>query len=280
MNTIALYDAVCLKASRHTTYSYSTSFSLGIRSLDRRYHDPIHAIYGFVRFADEIVDTFHAHDKATLLQRFRNDTYTAIAEGISLNPILHSFQQVVNRYGIERELYDTFLNSMDMDLRDTTHDLGSYEQYILGSAEVVGLMCLRVFCEGDNALYDRLRTPAMRLGAAFQKVNFLRDLKDDHHSLGRTYFPGVDVSRMDDTTKRAIEADIAADFDAAILGIRQLPRGARFGVYIAYVYYLNLFRKIKALPTERILRERVRVRNRRKLALLTTSYLRHSFGLL
>ncbi|HQW87812.1 MAG TPA: squalene/phytoene synthase family protein [Flavobacteriales bacterium] len=280
MNTIALYDAVCLKASRHTTYSYSTSFSLGIRSLDRRYHDPIHAIYGFVRFADEIVDTFHAHDKATLLQRFRNDTYTAIAEGISLNPILHSFQQVVNRYGIERELYDTFLNSMDMDLRDTTHDLGSYEQYILGSAEVVGLMCLRVFCEGDNALYDRLRTPAMRLGAAFQKVNFLRDLKDDHHSLGRTYFPGVDVSRMDDTTKRAIEADIAADFDAAILGIRQLPRGARFGVYIAYVYYLNLFRKIKALPTERILRERVRVRNLRKLALLTTSYLRHSFGLL
>lgn len=280
MNTIALYDAVCLKASRHTTYSYSTSFSLGIRSLDRRYHDPIHAIYGFVRFADEIVDTFHTHDKATLLLRFRNDTYTAIAEGISLNPILHSFQQVVNRYGIERELYDTFLNSMDMDLRDTTHDRGSYEQYILGSAEVVGLMCLRVFCEGDGALYDRLRTPAMRLGAAFQKVNFLRDLKDDHHNLGRTYFPGVDVTRMDDATKRAIEADISADFDAAIQGIRQLPRGARFGVYIAYVYYLNLFRKIKALPTERILRERVRVRNRRKIALLTTSYLRHSFGLL
>ncbi len=280
MNTLALYDAVCLKASRHTTYSYSTSFSLGIRSLDRRFHDPIHAIYGFVRFADEIVDTFHEHDKAVLLRRFREDTYTAIAEGISLNPILHSFQRVVNRYGIERELYDTFLDSMDMDLRDTAHDRGSYERYILGSAEVVGLMCLRVFCEGDGAKYAALKAPAMRLGSAFQKVNFLRDLKDDHQSLGRTYFPGVDVSRMDDATKQAIESDISADFDAAIQGIRQLPRGARFGVYIAYVYYLNLFRKIKALPTERILQERVRVRNRRKLALLTTSYLRHSFGML
>lgn len=280
MNTIALYDAVCLKASRHTTYSYSTSFSLGIRSLDRRYHDPIHAIYGFVRFADEIVDTFHTHDKATLLQRFRHDTYTAIAEGISLNPILHSFQKVVNRYGIERELYDTFLNSMDMDLRDTTHDRGSYEQYILGSAEVVGLMCLRVFCEGDNALYDRLRTPAMRLGAAFQKVNFLRDLKDDHQQLGRTYFPGVDVEHLTIADKRNIEADIHADFSAALSGIRQLPKGARFGVYVAYVYYMALFRKIQALPTERVLRERIRVRNRYKIALFTTSLLRHSFGML
>lgn len=280
MNTIALFNKVCLKASRTTTRSYSTSFSLGIRSLDKRFHDPIHAIYGFVRFADEIVDTFHDHDKATLLQRFWDDTHRAIAEGISLNPILQSFQSVVNRYGIEPELYDTFMRSMAMDLSDTLHDQDSYETYILGSAEVVGLMCLRVFCEGDDALYQRLRPAAMKLGAAFQKVNFLRDLKDDHVNLGRTYFPGIDMRKLSQADKQAIEADIQADFDAALIGIRQLPKGARFGVYVAYIYYLNLFRKIKALPFDRILCERVRVRNRRKIALLTTSYLRHSLGML
>lgn len=280
MNTVALYDKVCLKASRHTTYSYSTSFSLGIRSLDKRFHAPIHAIYGFVRFADEIVDTFHGYDKNDLLKHFREDTYRAIAEGISLNPILHSFQKVVNEYHIEQELYDTFLDSMAMDLTDTAHDQRSYETYILGSAEVVGLMCLRVFCEGDDALYRRLKPAAMKLGAAFQKVNFLRDLKDDHQNLGRTYFPGIDLRNWNAETKKAIEDDIQADFDAALIGIRQLPKGARFGVYMAYMYYVNLFRKIKALPCDRIMQERVRVRNRRKIALLTTSYLRHSFGLL
>jgi phytoene synthase len=280
MNTIALYDKVCLKASRHTTYSYSTSFSLGIRSLDKRFHAPIHAIYGFVRFADEIVDTFHGYDKNDLLQRFREDTCRAIADGISLNPILHSFQKVVNDYHIEQELYDTFLDSMAMDLTDTAHDQRSYETYILGSAEVVGLMCLRVFCEGDEAMYQRLKPAAMKLGAAFQKVNFLRDLKDDHQNLGRTYFPGIDLRNWNAETKQAIEDDIQADFDAALIGIRQLPRGARFGVYMAYVYYVNLFHKIKALPSDRIMQERVRVRNRRKIALLTTSYLRHSFGML
>ncbi|HOP44105.1 MAG TPA: phytoene/squalene synthase family protein [Flavobacteriales bacterium] len=280
MNTIALYDRVCLKASRHTTRSYSTSFSLGIRSLHKRFHDPIYAIYGFVRFADEIVDTFHDHDKVDLMARFRADTYKAIADGISLNPILHSFQRVVNTYGIEEELYDTFLRSMEMDLTDHAHDRESYELYILGSAEVVGLMCLRVFCEGDDALYQRLKPSAMRLGAAFQKVNFLRDLKDDHVNLGRTYFPGVDVRNMSAEDKRRIEGEIDDDFRAALEGIRQLPQGARFGVYMAYIYYMNLFRKIQALPTERILQERVRVRNRRKIALLTTSYLKHSFGLL
>jgi phytoene/squalene synthetase len=280
MNTLALYDKVCLKTSRNTTRSYSTSFSLGIRSLDRRFHDPIHAIYGFVRFADEIVDTFHGHPKNELLQRFWKDTHAAIAEGISLNPILHSFQSVVNRYHIESDLYDTFMRSMEMDLTDTVHDQRSYATYILGSAEVVGLMCLRVFCEGDDSLYQRLKPAAMKLGAAFQKVNFLRDLKDDHQNLGRTYFPGIDVKNMTAADKRTIEADIQADFDAALIGIRALPRGARFGVYVAYVYYLNLFRKIKALPTDRILTERVRVRNRRKIALLTTSYLRHSLGML
>jgi len=280
MNTIALFDEVCLKASRTATRSYSTSFSLGIRSLEHDLRGPIHSIYGFVRFADEIVDTFHGFDKASLLARFRADTHTAIQEGISLNPILQSFQRVVNGYGIEPELYNTFLDSMAMDLQDRTYDQRSYETYILGSAEVVGLMCLRVFCKNDDALYQRLKPAAMRLGSAFQKVNFLRDLKDDHQNLGRTYFPGVDVARMDSETKRMIEADIRADMDAALEGIRQLPRGSRFGVYMAYVYYLALFRKIQALPCDRILKERIRVRNRRKIALLTTSYLRHSLGLL
>jgi len=280
MNTIALYDKVCLKASRHTTYSYSTSFSLGIRSLDKRLQAPIHAIYGFVRFADEIVDTFHGFDKAALLARFREDTHRAIEEGISLNPILHSFQRVVNEFRIERELYDTFLDSMAMDLTDTAHDQRSYDTYILGSAEVVGLMCLRVFCEGDDALYQKLKPSAMKLGAAFQKVNFLRDIKDDFQSLGRTYFPGIDLGEWNEATKRSIEADIQADFDAALDGIRQLPKGARFGVYMAYIYYVALFRKIQALPASQIMAVRVRVRNRRKLALLTTSYLRHSFGML
>lgn len=280
MNTMALYDKVCIKASRSTTLTYSTSFSLGVRSLHRRFREPIHAIYGFVRFADEIVDTFHGYDKPTLLARFREETERSIAEGISLNPILHSFQQVVNRYGVERELYDTFLHSMEMDLTDTVHDASSYAKYILGSAEVVGLMCLRVFCEGDDARYQELKPAAMRLGAAFQKVNFLRDLKDDHQNLGRTYFPDVDVRNMSAADKRAIERDIQDDFDAALLGIRKLPKGSRYGVYVAYVYYLALFRKIKSLPTDRILQERIRVRNRRKLALLTTSYLRHSLGML
>ncbi len=280
MNTTALFDSVCLKASRSTTYAYSTSFSLGIRSLHKRFHDPIHAIYGFVRFADEIVDTFHQHDKAALLHRFTEDTHRAIAEGISLNPILHSFQAVVNKYAIEPELYDTFLESMRMDLAEKEHDEESYQRYILGSAEVVGLMCLRVFCEGDDPLYQRLKPAAMKLGAAFQKVNFLRDLQDDHLKLGRTYFPGLDLQRLDAKAKAQIEDDIQADFDAALVGIRQLPKGARFGVYMAYIYYLSLFRKIKAVSCERIMSERIRVKNRKKLALLTTSYLRHSFGML
>jgi 15-cis-phytoene synthase len=280
MNTLALYDRTCVIASRAATSTYSTSFSLGVRSLHRRFRDPIHAIYGFVRFADEIVDTFHGHNKRALLARFKEDTHQAIAEGISMNPILHSYQAVVNAFGIEPDLYNSFLRSMEMDLTDGQHDQRSYEEYILGSAEVVGLMCLRVFCEGNEARYQRLKPSAMKLGAAFQKVNFLRDLKDDHHSLGRTYFPGVDVKRMTAADKRTIEEDIQADLDEALIGIKQLPKGARFGVYVAYVYYTALFRKIRALPTERILSERIRVRNRWKIALLTTSYLRHSLGML
>ncbi|HRH39115.1 MAG TPA: squalene/phytoene synthase family protein, partial [Flavobacteriales bacterium] len=218
--------------------------------------------------------------KSDLLQRFKQDTHKAISEGISLNPILHSFQHTVRSFGIEAELYDTFLASMAMDLTDKRHDQHSYDRYILGSAEVVGLMCLRVFCEGDDALYQRLKPAAMKLGSAFQKVNFLRDMNDDQLKLGRTYFPNLSTGKFDAAAKREIENDIQADFDAALLGIRHLPQGARFGVHVAFVYYKALFNKIKALPFERVLVERVRVRNRRKIALLAVSYVRHSFGLL
>jgi 15-cis-phytoene synthase len=280
MNDLDLYDRVCLRASEHTTRAYSTSFSLGVRSLHRRFRGPIHAIYGFVRFADEIVDTFHAHDKTTLLTEFREQTLAAIERGISVNPILHSFQRTARHYRIGPELYGAFLESMAVDLTTLRHDQRSFDAYILGSAEVVGLMCLRVFCEGDDELYDRLRPAAMRLGAAFQKVNFLRDLRHDHHALGRSYFPGLDPQRMDADAKHRIEAGIQADLDAALEGIRQLPRGARLGVYVAHTYYKALLQQIRLQPLEQLMQERVRVQDRRKLTLLTTSYVRHSFGLI
>lgn len=280
MNSIARYNEVCSKASRTTTKSYSTSFSLGIRSLEKELRGPIHAIYGFVRFADEIVDTFHGFDKGTLLSRFRADTHAAIRDRISLNPILQSFQRVVNSYGIEVELYDTFLDSMAMDLEGRCYDRPTFEAYILGSAEVVGLMCLRVFSKNDDVLYQRLKPAAMKLGAAFQKINFLRDLKDDHDNLGRTYFPDVDVCNMDVATKRGIERGIKGDLEAALNGIRQLPRGSRLGVYLTYVYYVALFKKIQAAPCDHILKQRIRIGNGNKLALLTTSYVKHRLGIL
>ena len=235
---------------------------------------PIYAIYGFVRFADEIVDTFHDFDKKSLLDRFRQDTYQAIEEKISLNPVLHSFQLVVNEYSIERELIDAFLHSMEMDLYEQQYTADGYQEYIYGSAEVVGLMCLRVFCEGDTAQYDRLREGARSLGAAFQKVNFLRDLKSDFQDRGRVYFPGVDFKAFAPESKKRIEDDIQADFDAAYQAILQLPKGARQGVYLAYVYYCTLFNKIKRLPAARIQEERVRVPDGRKLALLAQTYVK------
>ena len=280
MNTIKLYDSVCSEVSGKVVGRYSTSFSIGIRSLHRRFRDPIKAIYGFVRFADEIVDTFHGHDKRKLLERFREDTYRALVEGISLNPILHSFQRTANTYGIDASLIDPFLQSMAMDLDRSVHDADTFVTYVLGSAEVVGLMCLRVFCEGDEASYERGRPAAMRLGSAFQKVNFLRDLQDDHVSLCRTYFPGIDVEHMDDAMKNEVEADAAADFKAALEGIRALPGGSRFGVYTAYLYYLALFRKIQGLSASRIMHERIRIGKRAKVRLLTASFLKHSLGLL
>lgn len=275
-----LYNKVCRECSKHITNRYSTSFSMGIRVFDKRFRAPIYAVYGFVRFADEIVDTFHDYPKKALLDRFREDTYRAIEERISLNPVLHAFQETVHAYQIERELIDAFLDSMEMDLHfDRYHD-SLYKKYIYGSAEVVGLMCLRVFVEGDNEQYERLKAPACSLGAAFQKINFLRDMKSDFDERGRVYFPGVDYTQFCQQDKLEIEADIKKDFDDAYKGIVQLPEGARFGVYLAYIYYTNLFKKIRSAPAERVTQERIRVPNRRKAVLLFSSALRNSLNLL
>ena len=275
-----LFDNVTLKTSKLTTKAYSTSFSLGIKALGKKYQNPIYAVYGFVRYADEIVDTFHGYDKEKLLKRFRRDTYRAIDEGISLNPILHSFQMVVNQYGIERDLIDTFLDSMEMDIYKHRYDRQNYKRYILGSAEVVGLMCLNVFLDGDREEYQRLKPYAMSLGSAFQKINFLRDLHADVNNLGRTYFPELNGGKFDEATKKQIEDDIEVDFKEGYEGIKMLPKSTRFGVWLAYVYFYALFRKIKKLKPEVIMSERVRIPNRRKYRLLLITYIRNSFNIL
>lgn len=275
-----LYDIISLKTSKITTNRYSTSFSLGIRVFKRKYHDPIYAIYGFVRLADEIVDTFHQFDKKKLLDKFRNDTYEAINDGISMNPILNSYQWVVNKYNIDRELIDQFLHSMEMDLGLHDHNQESYNQYILGSAEVVGLMCLKVFVDGDQEKYEDLKMPAMKLGAAFQKINFLRDIKADHMSLGRSYFPGIDIFKFTDEQKKGIEKEIAEDFRFGLEGIRKLPFGARFGVYLAYAYYYKLFKKIRRVKADKVMQKRVRIPNSTKYSMIFSSYLRHRIGVL
>lgn len=274
----ALFDSVSIRTSRMTTKAYSTSFSLGILGLDKKYHDPIYAIYGFVRFADEIVDTFEDYPQKELLERFWKDTYLALDEKISLNPILNSFQQVVNAFDIDRDLIETFLKSMEMDLYKNDYDEEGYKAYILGSAEVVGLMCLKVFVDGNEKRYQELKKPAMQLGSAFQKINFLRDLHADYHALGRTYFPGVDLNEFNERVKAEIEADIEIDFKAGYEGIKQLPKGARFGVYIAYVYYYSLFKKICNTHADIILNERVRISNKRKYGLFLSSYVRHTIN--
>jgi len=275
-----LFDDVSQEMSKLTTKRYSTSFSLGIRFLHEDLHKPIYSIYGFVRFADEIVDTFHDFNKLELLTKFKEDTYSAIEDGISLNPILNSFQWVVNTYKIPHELIDSFLHSMEMDLNKNDYDQSKYEEYIFGSAEVVGLMCLKVFVDGNQDSYDELKPYAMKLGAAFQKINFLRDLKADYQDLGRTYFPGIDLQEFNSTVKKEIEADIELDFHQGYLGILKLPKNARFGVYMAYKYYFKLFKKIKRTPANTILLERVRLPNYRKVRILFTSYLRHNLNLL
>ena len=275
-----LYDQTTFECSKLITQRYSTSFTLGIKTLDKKFHYPIYSIYGFVRYADEIVDTFHDFDKKGLLERFKADTYEAIERGLSLNPVLHSFQAVVNEYHIDHELIDSFLYSMELDLTENSYNTDGYEEYIYGSAEVVGLMCLRVFCEGDKAQYDSLKEPARKLGSAFQKVNFIRDIKSDYEDRGRVYFPGIDFNDFTKSAKEQIEADIQKDFDEALDGIMRLPSGAKMGVYLAYKYYLKLFRKIRNCPASRIKEERIRIPDLRKMGILLSTYFQHRLNVL
>nr|WP_041264472.1 phytoene/squalene synthase family protein [Bernardetia litoralis] len=275
---MALYNTTALKCSKLITQHYSTSFTLGIQTLNKKLHFPIYAIYGYVRYADEIVDTFHDKDRASLLARFREDTYRAIDEKISTNPVIHSFQLAVERYSIDKKLIEAFLNSMKMDLDKKEYDDNKYHEYIYGSAEVVGLMCLRVFCENDSTLYDSLEAGARSLGAAFQKVNFLRDMKSDFDERGRVYFPNINYLQFDANAKFEIENDIQKDFDAAYEAILRLPKTSRMGVYLAYIYYLKLFNKIKQSSTQTILSERIRVPDSKKIFLLVESYVKHRFN--
>lgn len=275
-----IYDHVSKKCSKLTTRTYSTSFSLGIYFLDKCLHNHIYAIYGFVRLADEIVDSFHDYNKKELLERLRRETVQAIDEGISINPILNSFQNTVNQYSIEWELIDTFLKSMEMDLDQSTHDNATFEEYILGSAEVVGLMCLRVFVNNDRALYDELKEPAMKLGSAFQKVNFLRDLRSDYEDLGRSYFPDIDLSNFNTVQKKSIEESVLKDFDEALEGIKKLPKTARQGVYLAFIYYKALYRKITGVSAEKIMQQRIRIPNSLKFGLMINSVIRNKLNAL
>lgn len=277
---INLFHEVSQECSRITTERYSTSFSSAIRLLHKDLRTPIFNVYGFVRFADEIVDTFHDHDKALLLDEFRKATYEAIDRKISMNPILHSFQLTVNEYGIDRSLIYAFLYSMELDLDKRKYDRAGYEEYIYGSAEVVGLMCLYIFCEGDALLYEQLKPYARSLGAAFQKVNFLRDLKADYEGLERVYFPGCDFRNFTDRDKAEIEADIQKDFEHAYQGILQLPVKARFGVYVAYKYYLSLFAKIKRVEPQRIMERRIRIPDYGKMLILAKAGIRSQLNLL
>ncbi|RYY32384.1 MAG: phytoene/squalene synthase family protein [Sphingobacteriaceae bacterium] len=273
-----IFDQLSATCSKLTTNIYSTSFSLGIRCLDKKLHAPIYAIYGFVRLADEIVDSFEGYDQQQLLADFKNDCFTAINNGISLNPILNAFQKVVRDYRIDPLLIRQFLRSMEMDLDKQRHDQGSYEEYILGSAEVVGLMCLYVFTDGDQEKYQALKPQAMKLGAAFQKVNFLRDIGADYLQLHRTYFPGLDLNNFTKSDKDAIEQEIEADFEEALEGIKCLPKSSRQGVYLAYRYYRKLFDKIKKAEPNAVFTQRFRISGRRKAVLLAGSVIKHQLN--
>jgi 15-cis-phytoene synthase len=266
-----LFDNLSVRVSKMTTKTYSTSFSLGIYFLNSRFRNAIYSVYGFVRLADEIVDSFDGFDKKYLLEKFKEETFEAIDRRISINPILNSFQQVVHQYNIDLQLIKTFLKSMEMDLQKVDYTHEKYQQYILGSAEVVGLICLHIFAEGDEKMYEELKPFAMKLGAAFQKVNFLRDMKENYQLRGRTYFPAVDMNEFTGSAKKQIEEEIEQDFRTALIGIKKLPSSSKGGVYLAYVYYLSLFNKIRKLPAHKILNERVRINNRRKISLMLNS---------
>ena len=275
---IELYHKISSSASKHITQTYSTSFSFGIKLLDKSIHDAIYSIYGFVRLADEIVDTFHNYPKAEMLNEFKQETYKSIERKISVNPVLHSFQNIVNKYEIDINLIDQFLKSMEQDLDDIKYSNDAYKEYIVGSAEVVGLMCLKVFVNGDQNLYNELEDSARSLGAAFQKINFLRDVKADYEELGRTYFPGVDLNSFTVDEKLKIESDIQQDFSDALIGIKRLPSSSRLGVFVAYRYYLSLFKKIKNIPSERLMKERIRVPNTKKLYITFESAFQNQFN--
>lgn len=275
----SLYDNLSVEISKMTTRTYSTSFSLGIYFLNKRLRNPIYSVYGFVRLADEIVDSFDGFDKRYLLSKFKQETYEALESGISVNPILNSFLQAVNKYQINHDLIETFLQSMEMDLEKVDYTQEKYQQYILGSAEVVGLMCLNIFTEGDAEKYDELKPYAMKLGSAFQKVNFLRDMKDDYSLLSRTYFPNVDMSSFTSHAKEQIEQDITEDFKIGLMGIKMLPPSSKAGVYMAYVYYNSLFNKIRRLSAERVLSERIRINNGKKIGLMINSLFEYKMNL-
>lgn len=265
---IQLFHTASEDCSRIVTKKYSTSFSSAIRMLHKDLQQPIFNIYGFVRFADEIVDTFHEYDKTLLLSQFKDETYAAIQRGISLNPVLHSFQRTVKEFKIDIKLIDAFFHSMEMDLEKKKYDLTEYREYIYGSAEVVGLMCLYVFCEGKKEEYAKLKNAAGALGSAFQKVNFLRDIKDDFNGLARVYFPGYDFNNFMEEDKKKIEDEIYKDFKNAFTGITQLPMKARFGVYVAYKYYFSLFKKIRQLKPSKVLESRIRIPNYQKAMII------------
>lgn len=265
---VQLFHQVSQTCSRAVTEQYSTSFASAIRMLHKDLRPDIHNIYGFVRLADEIVDSFHEHNKPELLEQFRNETYASIERGISLNPVLNSFQLTVRKYQIDRHLIDSFFNSMEKDLTGQRYSELEYNEYIYGSAEVVGLMCLVVFCEGDRKKVEELSQPAKALGAAFQKINFLRDIKADYNDLSRMYFPNCDFDNFSINQKSRIEAEIQKDLDIARAGIFKLPVKARFGVYVAYKYYASLFHKICKLKPESVLRKRIRIPNYHKAMII------------
>jgi phytoene synthase len=276
-----LFDQVSADCSKIVTQSYSTSFSLATKMLHSSIRPHIYNIYGFVRFADEIVDSFHQYPKKELLDRFEEDLDLCLTQRISLNPILNSFQETVHTFQIDRELIDAFMRSMRWDLDKKVYTTeADYKAYIYGSADVVGLMCLKVFVKGDQNKYDELKPAAMALGSAFQKVNFLRDLKDDFQELNRTYFPSVNFNQFDEKSKRAIIKEIEQDFALALVGIFKLPMEAQFGVYTAYKYYTKLLKKLKNTAPNLIQNQRIRVPNYQKMGVFASSYLKYRFNLL
>jgi phytoene/squalene synthetase len=277
-----LFDSVSNDCSKLVTKSYSTSFSLAVNMLSAEIRKDIYNIYGFVRFADEIVDTFHDYDKEQLMIHFERDYYLSKEQGISLNPILNSFQQTVKKYNITDEMVQAFLKSMKADLSKTEYKTKEeYDDYIYGSADVVGLMCLKVFVNGNEEMYETLKDAAMRLGSAFQKVNFLRDLKDDFELLNRSYFPNVDLGKLNAISKQLIIDEIEADFDYAYKhGILKLPIEAKFGVYMAYRYYRRLLQKLKAVPSEKIMDTRIRISDPMKINLLARSYVKYKLNII